>query len=199
MVREDNEEWIFIEAYFQNVELSLFHGIVFILRRDTIRPQPHTLALEDIQRHFRATMLQAYLYNFQLALESWKSKLNVLNPHRGLRDFEKEYPLFVVVHDYDDRITCIYPDSKGMKRIMYMLILALFSDGTLMIVKRLQLDKMTFSMMEPHEKLLVDKFVKAIEERIDCRNQIRIIEMYFGIRKQFPKVPTFDKSVLALL
>ena len=50
----------------------------------------------------------------------------------------------------------------------------MFSDGTLNIVlkelkQRLHLDKMTFSVMEAQERLLAEKFVKAIEERLEIR------------------------------
>ena len=50
--------------------------------------------------------------------------------------------------------------------------IALYSDGTLNIVlkelkQRLHLHNMTFSIMEPQERLLAEKFVKAIEERLE--------------------------------
>ena len=79
-----------------------------------------------------------------------------------------------MVHDPGDIITCIYSDSKGTKRRMYYHEIALYSDGTLNIVlkelkQRLHLDKMTFSIMEPQERLFAEKFVKAIEERLEVR------------------------------
>ena len=64
VVREDEEEWSFTAADFQNVELPLFHRIIFILRRETNKPQSKTLALEAIQRHLKATILLAHLYDF---------------------------------------------------------------------------------------------------------------------------------------
>ena len=63
VVREDGKYWTFTEADFQNVELSLFHKIIFLLKRESFRPRSHTLALEAINRHFRATLIQAYLYD----------------------------------------------------------------------------------------------------------------------------------------
>ena len=54
---EDGRDWVFIEADFQNVELSLFHRIIFLLKREPIRPRSHTLTLEAINRHFRATLI----------------------------------------------------------------------------------------------------------------------------------------------
>ena len=89
--RADGIDWTFTEADFQNVELEVFHRIIFLLKRAPIRPRPHILALEAIKRHFRATLIQAYLYDFQMAVESWRSKLNVKKPHRGLFETEKEY------------------------------------------------------------------------------------------------------------
>ena len=62
--------------------------------------------------------------------------MNVLKPQIRLRENEKEYALFSRIHDPEDTITCVYPDSKGIKRKMYFHEIALFSDGTLMIVKK---------------------------------------------------------------
>ena len=75
-----------------------------------------------------------------------------------------------MIHDPGDTITCIYSDSQGKKRRMFYHEIALFYDGTLNIVlkelkKRLHLDKMTFSIMDDQERLLAERFVKAIEER----------------------------------
>ena len=62
--------------------------------------------------------------------------MNVVKPKSMLRDSEKDYALYTVVHDADNLITCIYLDSNGEKRKMYLHELALFSDGTLMLVKK---------------------------------------------------------------
>ena len=70
MKREYGKDSVFIEADFQNVELSLFNRIIFLLKREPIRPRSHTLALEAINRHFRTTLIQAYLYDLQMVVES---------------------------------------------------------------------------------------------------------------------------------
>ena len=41
-----------------------------------------------------------------------------------------------MIHDLEDTITCVYPDSEGEKRRMFFHELALYSDGTLNIVKK---------------------------------------------------------------
>ena len=69
-----------------------------------------------------------------MAVESWRSKMNVKKPHRGLFEAEKEYALYSVIHDPGDMITCIYSDSQGKKRRMFYHKIALFSDGTLNIL-----------------------------------------------------------------
>ena len=81
VVREYGRDWVFTEADFQYVELSLFHRIIFLLKREPIRPRSHTLALEAINRYFRATLIQAYLYDLQMAIETWRSMVNVKKPH----------------------------------------------------------------------------------------------------------------------
>ena len=119
--------------------------------------------------------------------------MNVKKPHRGLIRDEKEYALYSVVHDPSDTITCVYSNSKGIMRRMYYHEIALYSDGTLNIVlkelkQRLHLDKMTFSIMEPQKRLLVEKFVKAIEERLEVRCQVRLAEIHLGVRRRLHKV-----------
>jgi len=92
--------------------------------------------------------------------------MKVKKPHRGLIPAEKEYALYSVVHDPGDTITCVYSDSKGIKRRMYYHEIVVYSDGTLNIVlkelkQRLHLDKMTFSIMDYPERLLDEKFYKG--------------------------------------
>ena len=119
--------------------------------------------------------------------------MNVKKPRRGLIDAEKEYALYSVIHDPSDTITCVYSDSQGKKRRMFYHEIALYSDGTLSIVLKelkqwLHLDKMTFSIMEPLERLLAERFVKAIEERLEIRCQVRLAEIHLGVRRRLPRL-----------
>ena len=119
--------------------------------------------------------------------------MNVKKPHRRLIDAEKDYALYSVVLDPEDTITCVYSNSKGKKRRMFYHEIALYSDGTLYIVlkdlkQRLHLDKMTFSIMDPQERLLAGNFVKAIEESLEIRNQVRLAEIHLGVRRRLPRV-----------
>ena len=98
-----------------------------------------------------------------------------------------------MVHDLGDMITCVYSDSKGIKRRMYYHEIPLYSDGTLNIVlkelkQRLHLDKMTFSIMDPQERLLAEKFVKDIEERLEVTCQVRLAEIHLGVRRRLLRV-----------
>ena len=159
VVREDGKDWVFMEADFQNVELSLFLRIIFFLKKEPVRPRSYTLALEAIIRHFRETLIQDYLYDFQMAVQIWRSNMNVKKLHRGLIGAERDHALYSVVRDPDDTITCVYSDSNGKKRIMFFHETAPYFDGTLYTVlkelkQRLHLDKMTFSIMDPQERLL---------------------------------------------
>ena len=52
----------------------------------------------------------------------------------------------------------------------------------------LHLDKMTFVIMDPQERMLAEKFVKAIEERLEVRCQVRITEIHLGLRRRLPRV-----------
>ena len=46
--REDGRDWVFTEGDFQNVELSLFHIIVFMLKRETNRPWSDTITCRQL-------------------------------------------------------------------------------------------------------------------------------------------------------
>ena len=46
---------------------------------------------------------------------------------------------------------------------------------------------MTFSVMDPQERLLAEKFVKTIEERLKIRCQVRLAEIHLGVRRKRPK------------
>ena len=45
--------------------------------------------------------------------------------------------------------------------------------------------------MGPQENYLIEKFLNAIEERLEVTNQLRIVEITFKIRRQFPRVATY--------
>ena len=201
VIREDDREWAFTEADFPNVEPLLFRDIILMLRRDTNRPLEKIMAMEAIIRHLEITLVIAHLYEFQLALESWTAKMNVRNPARNLFDEELEYPDYTVFASEKDLLTCVYPDSKGVKRRMYMHKVALFSDGTLKVVLKalktqLQLHKMTFSVMSDQEHFLVQKFVEAIEERLKIRDDMRSIEIMLKLRRKFSSMFSVQSSCL---
>ena len=82
---------------------------------------------------------------------------------------------------------------KAKREQCFFLKLALYSDGTLTIVKnelkkRLHLDEMTFSIMDPQERFLAEGFLKAIEERLKVRCQVRLAEIHLGVRRRLPRV-----------
>ena len=115
--------------------------------------------------------------------------MNVKKPNRRLREAEKDNALFSVIHDLEDTVTCMYPDSEGKKRRVFFHQLALYPDGTLKIVEnelkeRLHLDTMTFSTMDPQERLLAERFVNPIEERLEVRCLVKLAEIQLGVRKE---------------
>ena len=73
------------------VEIGFSHKLISKMWnwKCLVKTDFHTLTLEAINRHFRATLIQAYLYDLQIAVESWRSKMNVKKPHSGLFEDEK--------------------------------------------------------------------------------------------------------------
>ena len=87
----------------------------------------------------------------------------------------------------------MYQDIEGIKRRISFHERALYSNGTLTIVtkelkKRLHLYKMTFSVMDPQERLLAGNCLREIEERLEIRNQVRLAEIHLGVRRRLPRV-----------
>lgn len=155
-----------------SIEPRVLRNMVLELRTHVNRPLEKTMALDAIMRHLEATVVISHLYDFQLALESWTAKMNVNKPSRNLFGDNAELPNFTVFETEKELPACVYPESKGVKKKMYMHEIPLFSDGTLKAVlkelkKRLQFHKMTFILMD-------DKFVEAIEERLRIRGGIPI-------------------------
>ena len=50
---------------------------------------------------------------------------------------------------------------------------------------------MTFSVMDPHERFLAERFVKAIEERLEVRCQVRLVEIHLGVRRRLPRLVSY--------
>ena len=52
----------------------------------------------------------------------------------------------------------------------------------------LHLNKRTFVIMDPQERLLAERFVKAIEERLEVTCQVWLAEIHLGVRRKLPRV-----------
>ncbi|KAJ9542663.1 hypothetical protein OSB04_029169 [Centaurea solstitialis] len=180
--REDRKEYVISEADFPNVEFNVFLSIMSDLKSKLIISFEEMTALGAVLRHLRASITLAHLYDFQLGLENWTSKMYSHRPANVLHEDFRHLALYTVFHGDDKMIVCVYPDFDGEPKGMLVHEVMLFSDGTLRMVvdqlrKRLQFDHAGIHLIDPPERHLIKHFVKEIEKRLDVRNDIRIVEV----------------------
>ncbi|KAJ9541906.1 hypothetical protein OSB04_028412 [Centaurea solstitialis] len=187
--RDDGKEYVITEANFQDVSFDVIFGILYDLKGKAFRSEEEIIALTAIVRHVKASISLAHLYDFQLGLENWTSKLFCHKPQRSLIGEEKDFVMYTVFYDEDEtRISCVYPDSLGNKKRMYSHEVMLFCDDTLKMVMdglntRLQMDKHNVHDISAANKVLINHFVKEIDRRLRLRNDIRFAEIKFKLRK----------------
>ncbi|KAJ9544982.1 hypothetical protein OSB04_024689 [Centaurea solstitialis] len=177
--RDDGKEYVITEADFQDVSFDVIFGILYDLKGKAFRLEDEIIALTAIVRHIKASISLAHLYDFQLGLENWSSKLFYHKPQRSLIEEEKDMVMYTVFYDADEiRISCVYPDSLGNKKGMYSHEVMLFCDDTLKMVMdgfntRLQMDKHNVHDISAVDKVLIKHFVKEIDRRLRLKNDIR--------------------------
>ncbi|KAJ9557513.1 hypothetical protein OSB04_012127 [Centaurea solstitialis] len=187
--RDDGKEYGITEADFQDVSFGVIFGILYDINGKAFRSEEEIIALTAIVRHVKASISLAHLYDFQLGLENWSSKLLCHKPQRSLIGEEKDFVLYTVFYDADEtKISCVYPDSLGNKKRMYSHEVMLFCDDTLKMVMdglntRLQMDKHNVHDISAANKVLIKHFVKEIDRRLKLRNDIRFAEIKFKLRK----------------
>ncbi|KAJ9541453.1 hypothetical protein OSB04_027959 [Centaurea solstitialis] len=187
--RDDGKEYGITEDDFQDVSFDVIFGILYDLKGKAFRSEEEIIALTAIVRHVKASISLAHLYDFQLGLENWSSKLFCHKPQRSLIGEEKDFVLYTVFYDADEtKISCVYPDSLGNKKRMYSHEVMLFCDDTLKMVMdglntRLQMDRHNVHDISAANKVLIKHFVNEIDRRLKLRNDIRFAEIKFKLRK----------------
>lgn len=189
ILREDDKIWTFSEAEFPNIELNIFHSIVFMLRRETVRPRDNMLGLNAVYRHLKTSILWAYVTDLRLGIESWQSKINKIKPRRLTTKIE-EHNFYSVIDD-GRRFGVFYKDSIGEKKFMRHEELGLYCDGTLKIVKkelekRLKLSDERSVPLSEADKDKIIRMLTTIDEKILYRDYIRVSEIMFAMRRKFP-------------
>ncbi|KAJ9558479.1 hypothetical protein OSB04_013093 [Centaurea solstitialis] len=115
--RDDGKEYVITEADFQDVSYDVIFGILYDLKGKAFRSEEEIIALTTIVRHIKASISLAHLYDFQLGLENWTSKLFCHKPQRSLIGDEKDLVMYTVFYDADEtRISCVYPDGCRIRQ-----------------------------------------------------------------------------------
>ncbi|KAJ9561586.1 hypothetical protein OSB04_006746 [Centaurea solstitialis] len=158
--RDDGKEYTITEADFQDMSFDVILGILYDLKGKTFRTEEEIIALTAIVRHVKVSISLAHLYDFQLGLENWTSKLFYI----------------------------LYPDSMGNKKRMYSHEVMLYCDDTLKMVMdnlnlRLQMDSHNVHDISAANKVLIRHFVSEIDRRLRLRVDIRFAEIKFKLRK----------------
>ncbi|KAJ9536426.1 LOW QUALITY PROTEIN: hypothetical protein OSB04_un000384 [Centaurea solstitialis] len=187
--RDDGKEYTISEADFQDVSFDVIFGILYDLKGKTFRTEEEIIALTAIVRHVKVSISLAHLYDFQLGLENWTSKLFCHKPRRSLVGDEKDLVMYTVFYDSSEtEISCVYPDSMGNKKRMYSHEVMLYCDDTLKMVMdnlnlRLQMDSHNVHDISAANKVLIRHFVSEIDRRLRLRVDIRFAEIKFKLRK----------------
>ncbi|KAJ9536733.1 hypothetical protein OSB04_un000118 [Centaurea solstitialis] len=133
--RDDGKEYTITEADFQDMSFDVILGILYDLKGKSFRTEEEIIALTAIVRHVKVSISLAHLYDFQLGLENWTSKLFCHKPRRNLIGDEKDFVMYTVFYDAEEtEISCVYPDSMGNKKRMYSHEVMLYCDDTLKMV-----------------------------------------------------------------
>ncbi|KAJ9561421.1 hypothetical protein OSB04_006581 [Centaurea solstitialis] len=187
--RDDGKEYTITEADFQDMSFDVILGNLYDLKGKAFRTEEEIIALTAIVRHVKVSISLAHLYDFQLGLENWTSKLFCHKPRRSLIGDEKDLVMYTVFYDANEtEISCVYPDSLGNKKRMYSHEVMLYCDDTLKMVMdglntRLQMDRHKVHDISAANKVLIKHFVKEIDRRLKLRNDIRFAEIKFKLRK----------------
>ncbi|KAJ9556920.1 hypothetical protein OSB04_011534 [Centaurea solstitialis] len=187
--RDDGKKYTITEADFQDMSFDVILGILYDLKGKAFRTEEEIIALTAIVRHVKVSISLAHLYDFQLGLENWTSKLFCHKPRRSLIGDEKNLVLYTVFYDADEtEISCVYPDSLGNKKRMYSHEVMLYCDDTLKMVMdglntRLQMDRQNVHDISAADKVLIKHFVQDIDRRLRLRNDIRFAEIKFKLRR----------------
>ncbi|KAJ9536604.1 hypothetical protein OSB04_un000205 [Centaurea solstitialis] len=187
--RDDGKEYTITEADFQDMSFDVILGILYDLKGKSFRTEEEIIALTAIVRHVKVSISLAHLYDFQLGLENWTSKLFCHKPRRNLIGDEKDFVMYTVFYDAEEtEISCVYPDSMGNKKRMYSHEVMLYCDDTLKMVMdnlnlRLQMDSHNVHDISAANKVLIRHFVSEIDRRLRLRVDIRFAEIKFKLRK----------------
>ncbi|KAJ9556343.1 hypothetical protein OSB04_010957 [Centaurea solstitialis] len=187
--RDDGKEYTITEAVFQDMSFDVILGILYDLKGKAFRTEEEIIALTAIVRHVKVSISLAHLYDFQLGLENWTSKLFCHKPRRSLIGDEKNLVLYTMFYDADEtEISCVYTDSLGNKKRMYSHEVMLYCDDTLKMVMdglntRLQMDRQNVHDISAADKVLIKHFVQEIDRRLRLRNDIRFAEIKFKLRR----------------
>ncbi|KAJ9536529.1 hypothetical protein OSB04_un000281 [Centaurea solstitialis] len=187
--RDDGKEYTITEADFQDLSFDVILGILYDLKGKSFRTEEEIIALTAIVRHVKVSISLAHLYDFQLGLENWTSKLFCHKPRRNLIGDEKDFVMYTVFYDAEEtEISCVYPDSMGNKKRMYSHEVMLYCDDTLKMVMdnlnlRLQMDSHNVHDISAANKVLIRHFVSEIDRRLRLRVDIRFAEIKFKLRK----------------
>ncbi|KAJ9561548.1 hypothetical protein OSB04_006708 [Centaurea solstitialis] len=100
--RDDGKEYTVTEADFQDLSFDVILGILYDLKGKSFRTEEEIIALTAIVRHVKVSISLAHLYDFQLGLENWTSKLFCHKPRRNLIGDEKDFVMYTVFYDAEE-------------------------------------------------------------------------------------------------
>ncbi|GJX20108.1 hypothetical protein Tco_0222785 [Tanacetum coccineum] len=139
-----------------------------------------------LRMYTRRIVIQERVEDLQLAVESYKKKINLTKPNTYRSDISKKTPCTA----YRDIQSIIYQDDMNINRLMRTDELHKFSNGTLNHVRtslndiatRIQMEYLLKRKWSKQDKQRARVMIKAIDKKLKYRRLMRSLEKFVGGR-----------------
>jgi hypothetical protein len=179
-------EWFtFWEGEFDSIDLEDLLALIHDLRSNhDRRPGIWIRGLEALKRYVRHAITLARVEDFQLTLESDAPMVNLTMPDLSCPSIQTSPPFTPL---YQPETGIIYLNGNGERRFMRLSQLDRFSDGTLLLVRNILVERLTSETFVTLNRFDVERtstehIVKEITKRLRYRLQIRRVEMANKLR-----------------
>jgi hypothetical protein len=175
----------FWEGDFDSIDLEDLLALIHDLRSNHDRRTGIWIkGLEALKRYVRHAITLARVEDFQLTLESDAPMVNLTMPDLSCPSIQTSPPFTPL---YQPETGIIYLNGNGERRFMRLSQLDRFSDGTLLLVRNILVERLTSETFVTLNRFDVERtstehIVKEITKRLRYRLQIRRVEMANKLR-----------------
>mgnify|MGYP003330959220 CR=1 FL=1 len=141
--------------------------------------------MKAVNRFLRRQVTLSCINDFQMAIESNQTKVNLLKPDQNLQELES-LPLYKIIQMPTAGI--VYQNAQQEKRFMRFNEIAKYSDGTLKVIalqlrNQLEILNKDYNQIVPVKCFTIENALEVVEDHLDYRCTIQRCKTYFGLRK----------------